>query len=94
MRAYVPREALEQFRDEEDFLVWEENWPAVVVFVKSGSQWHTGFAGRTGLNLEGVKIVAETLEIPWTAQLLEDLQVMEGLQLKELARRAALKPTT
>lgn len=84
--------AIEAYRSErDDFEVWPENWPAVQVFVKSSTQWYSDFGQKTGLNLPGVESVARALSIPFDADLLDALQVMEAATLKELARRAELR---
>lgn len=79
-----------QHRQDEVFEVWPENWPAVQLFLRSQTQWHTDFGQRTGLNLPGVRMVARAMRIAWDADLLDALQIMEAATLEELARQARL----
>ena len=51
------------------------------LFLSVRSQWRVGFGGPTGLDYGGVAAAAKALEIPWEADVLSRLQVLENEQL-------------
>ena len=65
----------------------ESAWQAVALFQRTTTQWHKGFAGLEGLNYDGVRAVAETLNIALDADMLDRLQVMENAVLQESRKR-------
>lgn len=72
----------------DDCEVWEENWPAIELFLRVQTQWRTGMNGPVGLDYVAVawvlKLVAE--EATHRA-LLEDLQIMESAVLAFIAKQ-------
>ena len=63
---------------------------AVELFVRCGTQWAVhGFSGQLiGLRYEAVEAAARMSGASMTAEMLDDLRVMEGAVLAEAARRA------
>ncbi len=51
------------------------------LFFSVRSQWRMGFGGPTGLDYSGVAAAATALCIPWEADVLRPLQVLEDEQL-------------
>lgn len=70
------------------FEVWQENWQAVVFFSRLSTQWRSGMAGPTGLDYTAVLALLRTLRLPRAEAdaLFDDVQVMEGEALREMAR--------
>jgi hypothetical protein len=66
----------------EDFVVWDENWEIVMMFLRLQTQWNVAMGGAVGLKYE---------VLPWLCDLysVKDSQAMfEGIQIME---RAALR---
>ena len=64
-----------------------EGWDAVYLFQRCTTQWNKGFAGLEGLNYDGVRAVAEMLNIKLDAPMLDRLQTMENAVLQEARKR-------
>ena len=63
---------------EEDFLVFEENWDAIDLFLKVQTQWRIGGLGNLcGLCYSDVIETAKLYAIPNLVEVFEDLQVLE-----------------
>lgn len=73
--------------ESDDFEVWEENWPAVEMFMRAQTQWRVGMNGLTGLDYGAVAWLLKLYEVEDQRSLLEDLQVMEGAVLAVIAKR-------
>lgn len=74
----------------EDFEVWEENWPAVEMFLRLQTQWRIigGMAvAYMGLDYQAVAWMFSLYNVEQPRQLLEDLQVMEAAALPLLNQR-------
>ena len=74
----------------EDFEVWEENWPAVQMFLRVQTQWRIAGgmgAAYVGLDYQSVAWMFSLYNVEQPRQLLEDLQVMEAAALTALNRR-------
>ena len=68
----------------EDYEVWEENWPAVEVFLRCQTQWRTTMAGVCGLDYSAVEWLFRLYGVKDQPAVLEDLQVMEAAAIKIL----------
>ena len=68
----------------EHFEVWEQNWPAVEIFLRCQTQWRTTMAGVCGLDYSAVKWLFRLYEVKDQPAVLEDLQVMEAAAIKIL----------
>tara|TARA_R100000808_G_C2076139_1_gene101749 strand:- start:180 stop:425 length:246 start_codon:yes stop_codon:yes gene_type:complete len=63
---------------EPDFEVWEENWPAVELFLRVQTCWKIGGLGTvTGLCYQSVVTVAKLYSVEDLPSVFEDLQVLE-----------------
>lgn len=81
----------------QDFAVWEENWPAVELFLRCSTQWRAGEPTALGpcgvygldyavvLSLGRLYLPAETE----MREVLEDVQLMERRALELAYERAA-----
>lgn len=68
--------------------VFEENWPAVEMFLRVQTQWRTGMNGPVGLDYMAVAWVLRlTAEEATHRALLEDLQIMESAVLAYIAKQ-------
>ncbi len=68
--------------------MWEENWPAVELFLRVQTQWRTGMNGPIGLDYVAVAWVLKLVAEEATHRtLLEDLQIMEGAVLAFIAKQ-------
>ncbi len=71
------------------FEVWPENWPAVQMFLRLGTQWHVGMNGPTGLIYAALYPLldrATTSPDEWN-QLFDDVQHLERAALQQLAKK-------
>lgn len=73
---------------QKDFEVWEENWPAVEMFLRCQTQWRPTMAGVCGLDYTAVEWLFRLYEVKNQPAVLEDLQVMEAAGLKILNQRS------
>ena len=69
---------------EEHFEVWEENWPAVEMFLRCQTQWRTTMSGVCGLDYTAVQWLFKLYEVKDQPAVLEDLQIMESAAMKIL----------
>jgi len=69
---------------QKDFEVWEENWEAVLMFVRMSTQWHTSMAGLTGLNYPSLEWLCKLYSVK------DPVAIFEGVQVMELAALAVL----
>ena len=67
-----------ELEPEEDFLVFEENWAAIDLFLKVQTQWRIGGLGNLlGLCYSSVIETAKLYAIEDLPSVFEDLQVLE-----------------
>ncbi len=71
------------------FEVWEENWPAVDLFLRVQTQWRVGMNGPVGLDYGAVEWVLRLYEAQEPRAVLEDLQIMEAAVLAAVNKRAS-----
>lgn len=71
------------------FEVWEENWPAVEMFLRLQTQWRVSMNGFVGLDYGAAEWLFKLYAVTEPASLLEDLQVMEEAVLTAIAKREA-----
>ena len=72
-----------------DCEVWEENWPAVEMFLRVQTQWRTTMKGLLGLDYQAVAWLLRLYEVEDPRALLEDLQVMEAAALITINSRSS-----
>ena len=68
--------------------MWEENWPAVEIFLRVQTQWRVGMNGPVGLDYGAVEWVLRLYEAQEPRAVLEDLQIMEAAVLAAVSKRA------
>jgi hypothetical protein len=73
----------------DDFEVWEENWPAVEMFLRCQTQWRTTMSGVLGLDYGAVAWVLKLYEVEGQRSMLEDLQVMEAAAMATINTRSS-----
>ena len=78
-------------KKEEDYEVWEENWEAVMMFLRMQTQWTTSMAGYVGLKYEvllGSGGLFDLYNVEDRRDVLERLQILEATALSELRKRS------
>jgi hypothetical protein len=74
----------------DDYEVWPENWDVVQIFLRCQTQWRSaGLGGVMGLDYTAVSWVLRLYGIKNQRTVLEDLQVMEGAVLSEMAKKGS-----
>ena len=74
-----------------DFEVWDENWEAVMMFLRMQTQWQVSMAGYVGLKYEvllGSGGLFDLYNVKDRRDVLERLQVLEATALSELRKRS------
>ena len=61
----------------DEFIIWDENWEIVEMFLRMQTQWRMSFAGPTGLDYAALDWLCRLYSVKDPATLLEGLQVME-----------------
>jgi hypothetical protein len=74
---------------DENFEVWEENWPVVEMFLRVQTQWRTTMNGVLGLDYGAVAWLFMMYEVNDQRALLEDLQVMEAAAMVTINGRSS-----
>ena len=80
-----------------DFEVFEDNWPALLAFLRCGTQWrYAGMDGiRTGLDYAAVESVLRlTMAEEQRAGAFEGIQIMEHAALEVFHEKAARQRKT
>ena len=78
-------------KQDDNFEVWEENWEAVMMFLRMQTQWTTSMAGYVGLKYEvllGSGGLFDLYNVEDRRDVLERLQVLEATALSELRKRS------
>ena len=65
----------------DEFVVWEENWETVEMFLRMQTQWRVGFSGPTGLDYAALDWLCRIYSVEDPAVLFVGLQIMEGAAL-------------
>ena len=76
--------------EEKHFEVWEENWEAVMMFLRLQTQWSVTMGGYVGLKYEvllGAGGLMSLYDVDNPRELLEEIQVMEAAALSELNKK-------
>ena len=69
--------------------VWEENWEALMMFLKMQTQWHVGMAGLIGLNYQSLESLIRLYDVKEPVILFEKVQVIERAALAKLNSKKA-----
>ena len=64
-----------------EFVVWEENWETLQMFLRMQTQWRIGFSGPTGLDYAALEWLCKLYPVEDPAFLFEGLQLMEAAAL-------------
>lgn len=72
-----------------DCEVWEENWPAVEMFLRVQTQWRTTMNGILGLDYGALAWLFKMYAVEDPRSLLEDLQVMEAAAMVAINSRGS-----
>ncbi len=76
-------------KQDDDFEVWDENWGAVMMFLRMQTQWTTSMAGYVGLKYEvllGSGGLFDLYNVEDRRDVLERLQILEATALSELRK--------
>jgi hypothetical protein len=79
--------ALPEQDNTDDFEVWEENWPAMVMFLRCQTQWRTTMSGVIGLDYAAVQWLFRLYGVEDQRTLLEDLQTMEVAAMQAINKQ-------
>ena len=74
-----------------DFEVWDENWEAVMMFLRMQTQWQVSMSGYVGLRYEvllGSGGLFDLYNVEDRRDVLERLQILEATALSELRKRS------
>ena len=69
--------------------MYDDNWDAVMIFCNMQTQWQTSMAGYVGLKYEVLLMqggMFDLYNVINRRKILEELQVMEAVALKELSK--------
>lgn len=80
----APQEIIDEFieaQKNEDFEVWEENFPVVTMFLRLQTQWRTSHGGLVGLDYSAAQWLFDLYSVEDRREMLEGLQVMEYVVL-------------
>jgi hypothetical protein len=69
--------------------VWEENWPAVEMFLRVQTQWRTTMNGILGLDYGALAWLFKMYAVEDPRSLLEDLQIMEAAAMAAINSRSS-----
>lgn len=72
-----------------NFEILDDNWDAVMIFCNMQTQWQTSMAGYVGLKYEVLLMqggMFDLYNVINRRKILEELQVMEAVALKELSK--------
>ncbi|AGW94597.1 hypothetical protein N234_31615 [Ralstonia pickettii DTP0602] len=70
--------------------VWPENWQAVMLFCRLGTQWRAGMGGPTGLDYVAVLALIDRLGLPAddADELFDDVRHLEAAALTVMRESA------
>jgi hypothetical protein len=76
----APAAVLEQAAPkDDDFEVWEDNWPAVEMFLRAQTQWvFTGMGEAIGLHYPSLDFLFKIYRVKDRKQMLEDIREIEA----------------
>lgn len=75
----------------QDFLIYEDNWDAFLVFDSMSTQWRMGSVGPTGLDYNVIPMMMESLSIDKSemVEIVPCLRIMENEALKIMSENRA-----
>ena len=72
-----------------DFEVWEENWEAVMMFLRMQTQWNVSMNGLIGLNYQALETLIRLYHVKEPVELFEKVQVIERAALVKMNSKRA-----
>ena len=72
-----------------NFEVWEENWEAVMMFLKMQTQWNVSMRGLVGLNYQALETLIRLYHVKEPVELFEKVQVIERAALVKMNSKRA-----
>lgn len=84
----APVEIIETVESQKtDFEVFEDNWPAVEMFIRLQTQWQVIPGGWVGLNYQSLEFLLKIHKLANKAEIVESIQIMEAAALQILNER-------
>lgn len=83
---------MEKAQASEDFEVWDENWPAVEMWLRLQTQWRTSFGGLIGLDYVAAKWLFQLYEVKDQKEMMDCIIVMERSALSAISEDNANGP--
>ena len=74
---------------QEDFEVWDENWEAVMMFLRMQTQWNVSMNGLVGLNYQALETLIRLYHVKEPIELFERVQVIERAALVKMNSKRA-----
>ena len=74
---------------QEDFEVWDENWEAVMMFLRMQTQWNVSMNGLVGLNYQALETLIPLYHVKEPVELFERVQVIERAALVKMNSKRA-----
>ena len=74
---------------QEDFEVWDENWEAMMMFLRMQNQWNVSMNGLVGLNYPALETLIRLYKIEEPLELFEKVQVIERAALVKMNSKRA-----
>ena len=68
----------------EDFEVWDENFPALSLFMRLQTQWRIINGVFAGINYQSIQFLFDVFKVEDKATMMDDLQAMESAALATL----------
>lgn len=72
-----------------NFEVWEENWDAVMMFLRMQTQWNVSMNGLIGLNYQALETLIRLYHVKEPVELFEKVQVIERAALVKMNSKRA-----
>lgn len=67
--------------------MWEDNWPALEMFLRLQTQWRSTMSGVIGLDYSAAQWLFKLYEVEDQRTMLEDLQTMEVAAMQAINKR-------
>lgn len=74
---------------QEDFEVWDENWEAMMMFLRMQTQWNVSMNGLVGLNYQALETLIRLYHVKEPVELFERVQVIERAALVKMNSKRA-----
>ena len=72
-----------------DCEVWDENWEAVMMFLRMQTQWNVSMNGLVGLNYQALETLIRLYHVKEPVELFERVQVIERAALVKMNSKRA-----